>query len=91
MARDRRRRTFDPADAEAKLRLAQDGAVTFCGVFLIVFGSIFVRDPTILTAMFGAGLGCFGLPATRRIDRRLKIDREQSGEGDDAERWSHLP
>ena len=55
-------------------RIIRDFATIGLGVFLFVFGTLKVNDPTLLALMYGAGLTLLGLPAALRLDERRRED-----------------
>lgn len=73
MTREPERRDRNPEErAEAWNRIIRDSAMTALAAFLFVFGGLEVRDPAILTIMFGAGAALLGLPPAWRISDQRK-------------------
>jgi hypothetical protein len=57
-----------PETLRAWQRVIRDFVMIVVGTFMIVFGVLTIREPTVLTVVLGAGLGMFGLPPVLRFD-----------------------
>ena len=67
------------ADSEAFFqwqRGLRELTATLCGAFLLVYGGIEIRDPTLLALVLGAGLTALGLPGTWWLDARKRASVE---------------
>lgn len=66
----------EPFDTEPRLtwagfiRALRDICATVCGVFLIVYGAMTVREPTLAAVFFGAGTAFLLGPPAIRLDKR---------------------
>jgi hypothetical protein len=67
-----------PEEFRAWQRVLRDFMLIAAGTFVIVFATLTVRDPAVLTILLGAGMGLFGLPPFLRLDaKRRSTDTEE--------------
>lgn len=66
-----------PDVARAWQRVLRDFALIAIGSFLLIFGTIWVREPTRLGLILGAGMAMFGLPPFLRLDAKRRTDDEE--------------
>lgn len=66
-----------PEQVEAWRRVFRDFLIVGIGAFMLIYGTIKVKDPTILALVLGGGLTAVGLPPMLRVDEWLKSGRDQ--------------
>ncbi len=78
---------MQPERLAAWISILRDIVIVFLAAFMLVFATTWIHDPTVLAIVIGGGLALLGVPAALRVDSR----RRNTDEGQDDDRWSHLP
>ena len=78
--------TVQPEKLTPWIPIVRDFAIVLLATFAIVFSIIWITDPTRLGLVLGSGLSLLGVPAALRVDAKRR-----KNEGEDDDRWSHLP
>lgn len=81
---------MDPEALNRWIPVLRDLAIVLVAIFMLLFGTIWVHEPSILTILIGGGLALLGAPAAIRADTRRK-NGKPTGEMDKEDRWSHMP
>jgi hypothetical protein len=79
----------DPENLSPWIPIVRDIAIVLLAAFMLVFATVWIKDPTPLAVIIGGGLSLLGVPAALRLDALRK--KQNGQEKDDADRWSHLP
>lgn len=61
-----------PETAQAWQRVLRDAALSVVGTFCLIFGVVWVHEPTRLSIVLGCGLSALGVPPLLRVDERRR-------------------
>lgn len=71
---------MDPVKIRSWQRVFRDFVVVSVGVFLLVYGTVRVHEPTALAIVLGAGLAACGLPPVLRADEWFRRTSDEESE-----------
>ncbi len=80
---------MQPETLKAWIPLFRDIIIVLLAAFMLVFGTTWVHDPTVLAVVVGGALALLGIPAALRVDAQRRQTQERAD--DETDRWSHLP
>ena len=61
---------MNPEKIDSWRRIIRDFGIVLVGIFMLVYGTLTVREPTTLGIILAAGAALLGTPAVLRLDSR---------------------